>query len=347
MAQALDNALQIAISDKEIQAYLQRHPFGVGYRSDLNQTALESLRNSLRFRPESPTSNWQLADPAKLNLTPEELSSIQNWFERLNVEESQRIWAWKSLAWKISRIPRYARSVLSFGCGAGIELILIRALLPEADLVAVDFDDKVPAAVKTALGLRFNQVHFNDFLAANERQFDLIFCNHVLEHLFEPEITLGLVRRCLILGGHLIAGLPIEGCSDGVFASAMRRMASKPADLHILDIGILDAGHAWKTNPADLKTTLENQGFSNVQLHLRKMQSGLVHAIARKFGVILYSCSFGAARESLKVLPPGSIADSLLRWFLAAERRCWFGANRLKNRFAKEILVHAQAAGTV
>src|SRR5262249_46642092 len=40
MAQASDSALQIAISDKEIQAYLQRHPFGIGRRSDFNQSAL-------------------------------------------------------------------------------------------------------------------------------------------------------------------------------------------------------------------------------------------------------------------------------------------------------------------
>jgi SAM-dependent methyltransferase len=344
MVQGSDSALQIAISDKEIQAYLQRHPFGIGHRSDFNQSALSSLRNSLRFRPQCPPSAWQLADPARLDLTAEEVSRIQNWFERLKVQESERSWAWQVLAWKISRIPRTTRSVLSIGCGAGIELILIRALLPQAELVAVDFDDKVPPAVKTAIGLRFSQTHFNDFLAANLERFDLVFCNHVLEHLFEPEITLALVRRSLKPGGSLVAGLPIEGCSEGVFASAMRRMASRPGALHILDIGVLDAGHAWKTNPGDLKATLENQGFCNIQLHLRKMQDGLIDTLARKAGVLLYACSFGAARESLKLLSPGLIADGMVRWFLAAERRCWFGANRLKNRFAREILVQATAA---
>ena len=130
MVKPLENALQIAISDKEIQAYLQRHPFGIGHRSDFNQTALSSLRCALRFRPQSPPSDCQLADPAKPDLTPEEVSGIQSWFEQLAVEESQRLWAWRSLVWKICRIPRTARSVLSIGCGGGIELILIRALLP-------------------------------------------------------------------------------------------------------------------------------------------------------------------------------------------------------------------------
>src|SRR5262249_11602909 len=162
------------------------------------------------------------------------------------------------------------------------------------------------------------------------------FCNHVLEHLFEPEVTLGLVRRSLRAGGSLIAGLPMEGCSDGVFASAMRRMASRPAALHILDIGVLDAGHAWKTNPADLRATLEREGFSEIRLHLRKTQNRLIHTTARKVGIFLYACTFGAARESLKVLCPG-MTDGLVRWFLAAERRCWFGANRLKNKFAREF----------
>src|SRR5262245_15122781 len=124
MVQGLDSALQIAISDKEIQAYLQRHPFGIGHRYDFNQTALSSFGRSLRFCPQSPPSDWQLADQTRVDLTPEEVSRIQNWFERLQVPESERSWAWRVLAWKISRIPRNARSVLSIGCGAGIELIL-------------------------------------------------------------------------------------------------------------------------------------------------------------------------------------------------------------------------------
>src|SRR5262245_50152762 len=339
----LDNALQIAISDKDVQAYLQRHPFGIGHRADFNQTVLANLRRFLQIRPESPASDWQVTDSARLDLTPEERGSVRNWFERLKVHESQRSWAWRSLAWKVSRIPRDSRSVLSIGCGGGIELILIRALLPQANLVAVDFDDKVPPEVKAAIELRFHKTHFNDFLAGNQEQFDLVFCNHVLEHLFEPEVTLGLVRRSLRPGGSLIAGLPMEGCSDGVFASAMRRMASKPAALHALDSGALDAGHAWKTNPADLKATLEKEGFSEIRLHLRKTQNRLIDTVTRKVGIFLYVCSFGAARESLKVLSPGAMSDGLVRCFIAAERRCWFGANRLKNRFAKEILVQAQA----
>jgi SAM-dependent methyltransferase len=190
--------------------------------------------------------------------------------------------------------------------------------------------------MKAGLGLQFVQGHFNDFLARNQRRFDAVFCNHVLEHVYEPEVTLGLIRCSLKPGGHLVAGLPMEGCPDGLFARAMRRMAAAPSALHIMDVGILDAGHAWKTNPPDLKATLEGEGFMRVELYLRQPANTMAR---RAVGLLLYASTFGLARRAFKLLPSGVIPDMLVRAFLAAERRCWFGANRLKNRFAKEVLV--------
>jgi len=119
-------------------------------------------------------------------------------------------------------------------------------------------------------------------------------------------------------------------------------MAADAGALHVVDVGILDAGHAWKTNPADLKATLHRQGFKPVELHLRKPGGNWRSVITRKLGCGLYVCSFGLGRSVLKALFPRSASDQLIRWFLAAERRCWFGANRLKNRYATEVLVEAQ-----
>ena len=339
----MDSAFQIEIVDKDVQAYLQKYPFGVGSRSDLNRKALLDLRRGLHVRPKAEETQFLDADPTALCLSAEEISSIGNWFERLQVEDSQQTWAWRSLAWKLMRIPRNTASVLSIGCGGGIELVVMRALLPEADLVAVDFDDKVPTRVKDALGLHFFQEHFNTFLSRSERLFDLVFCNHVLEHLYEPEVTLQLIRRSLRPNASLIAGLPMEGCSDGVFAASMRRIVSKASALHILDVGVLDAGHAWKTNPADLRSTLERQGFEQIELHVCKARASLRSAVARKLGVLLYACSFGLARRAAKLFASESAPPTFVRLFLAAERRCWFGANRLKNRFAKEVLVQARS----
>lgn len=338
----LASGIQIGIADKDIQVYLQRHPFGIGNRFDLNRAALIKLRLGLHVRPQAVVPELHSADPDDLNLTRLERESVTRWFGRLKVDDAQQAWAWQSLAWKITRLPRDAGSVLSIGCGEGIELILIRALLPQAQLFAVDFDDKIPCGFKDALGLQFSKGHFNDFLARSEGLFDVVFCNHVLEHLFEPEVTLTLIRRSLRPGGRLVAGLPMEGCSDGVFASSMQHMASKPFALHTLDVGVLDAGHAWKTNPADLKATLEKQEFGRVELYLRKTEHGFRIAISRRTGMVLYACSFGCVRRVLKLLSPEVTPDLLIRWFLALERRCWFGANRLKNRFAKEVLVQAR-----
>lgn len=346
MIERLDSAFQIEIADKDVQAYLQRHPFGIGSHPDLNRKAFRDLRQGLRVRPLAEETHWQTADPTALSLSSVEVASIESWFERLKVEDSQQRWAWRSLAWKLMKVPRNAGSVLSIGCGGGTELVVIRALLPEATLFAVDFDDKVPPKTKDALRLRFFREHFNTFLSRNEGLFDLVFCNHVLEHLYEPEVTLELVRRSLKPNGSLIAGLPMEGCSDGVFAASMRRIVCKASGLHILDVGVLDAGHAWKTNPSDLRSTLERQGFDQIDLRVCQARVSLRSIFARKIGVFLYACSFGIARKAARLFPSEFAPAALVRLFLAAERRCWFGANRLKNAFAKEVLVRARAKGS-
>lgn len=338
----MNSAIQIRILDKPVQAYLQRHPFGFGYESEMNRAALANLRQGLRVRPPAESLEPYMADPDKPDLTRDEKRSIHHWFERLAVPSPQRQWGWSGLAWKVARIPRSARTVLSIGCGGGVELILIRALLPEAKLVSIDFQDSVPETVKSALALRFVKGHFNDFLSQRGDSFDAVFCNHVLEHLYEPEATLGLLRERLTADGCLVAGLPMEGCDDGVFSKAMRRMTSNPASLHPMDLGILDAGHAWKTNPVDLRKTLKELGFGEVILHSRIMKRPAAAAVARHTGVVLYASSFGIGRRCLKLIFPGQPPDWVARGFLAAERRCWFGANRLKNRFAREALVVAR-----
>jgi hypothetical protein len=65
---------------------------------------------------------------------------IQGLFKEVNLPDSQQQWAWQALAWKLRKIPRDAKSVLSIGCAGGIELILIRGLLPQVELTAVDFE---------------------------------------------------------------------------------------------------------------------------------------------------------------------------------------------------------------
>src|SRR5262245_10029683 len=257
----LNNAIQIRIIDKAVQAYLQQYPFGFGREPAMHRTALVNLRQGLQVRPEVGNGETALADPSKHGLAPDEMQRTQRLFVRLRVPGTQQQWAWEVLAWKTAHIPRSSRTVLSIGCGGGVELILIRALLPEAKIAAVDFQDHMPRPVKAALDVRFVRGHFNDFLAQHLESFDAVFCHHVLEHLYEPELTLRLILRCLKPNGSLIAGLPMEGCADGVFAGAMRRIVSNPRALHPLDIGILDAGHAWKTHPADLRATLEKEGF--------------------------------------------------------------------------------------
>jgi SAM-dependent methyltransferase len=338
MNETPDQAIQIRILNRLHQAYLQQQPFAAGGDPRMNAAVLEDLRHSLRFRPAGTPPVTKRGDPADAALTDAEKQRIEQWFERLGTPQGQRDWAWRALAWKISRIPRTTKSVLSLGCGGGVELILIRALLPQARLVAVDFQDAMPTAVKQALWVEFTQGHILDYLARCEERFDAVFCNHFLEHLYEPEPTLAAIYKCLNAGGGLYAGLPMDGCADSVFARELRTMVANADSLHPLDVGVLDAGHAWKTNPADLHQTLRSQGFSKVELHVRRQSD---RTVRRRVGETLYAATFGTGRSVVRGVFGRQVPHPVLKGFLALERRCWFGANRLKNSLADEVLVTA------
>ncbi|HEV2619324.1 MAG TPA: hypothetical protein VGU23_05235, partial [Acidobacteriaceae bacterium] len=123
-----------------------------------------------------------------------------------------------------------------------------------------------------------------------------------------------------------------------------KAIASK--SIHPLDAAYLDAGHPWKTNPADLKQTMERAGFRDVLLyqranHLARPTAGSrTHLEATKRRLIrLHRISFGLSRPLLKAFFPSRVPRALTKLFYALERRVSFGANRLANSHAQEAFV--------
>lgn len=103
---------------------------------------------------------------------------------------------------------------LDAGCGDGINLSFI-ANMPDVSLFACDYN---PLRVERARK-QFPQINitWQDLtnIQWDERDFDIILCSQVLEHIPNDEAALKQLRRILAPEGVLILGVPNEGCLLG------------------------------------------------------------------------------------------------------------------------------------
>lgn len=103
--------------------------------------------------------------------------------------------------WLYPRISRHlAGRVLDVGCGIG-DMLRFRPGTIGVDVnpLAVDWCRRhgLPASVMP-----------RDRLPFEDESFDGVLLDNVLEHLFEPRPLLDEVRRVMVVGGALVAGVP-------------------------------------------------------------------------------------------------------------------------------------------
>lgn len=144
-----------------------------------------------------PTEEDLRAKYAFLTSRPEERrespSGIQ--FERKETQRMQRIY--KRVA---GRIDNSSRSILDYGGGDG--KLLAPFLQNGFAGFLVDYEpNPLPGIIK--LGDELDDM-------PPDQQFDVILCNHVLEHLADPVDTVRRLRKHLKPGGVLYAEVPME-----------------------------------------------------------------------------------------------------------------------------------------
>ena len=108
---------------------------------------------------------------------------------------------------------------LDAGCGDGINLLGLAQIAGhlgiEPEIYGVDYNylrvDRARkiSGVHDAIQARLDELPFPDGF------FDLVLCNHVLEHIPEDMPVVKDLRRVTALGGLLIVGVPNEGCLMG------------------------------------------------------------------------------------------------------------------------------------
>ena len=135
---------------------------------------------------------------------------------RMVIENRWRLFGDMIREWRRRRNHTGAVAVLDAGCGDGINLVGLRRIAA-ADgspmrTIGVDYNLlRLGRARKLDLGARLQAASLYQ-LPFQAAAFDIVLCNHVVEHLPDPARALSELFRVLRPGGLAIVGVPNEGC---------------------------------------------------------------------------------------------------------------------------------------
>jgi SAM-dependent methyltransferase len=340
-------AYHIRILDPDMQRYLQQYPFASGPDVAKNRAARVAIKAGLQHGICGTPPQEVMLQPEDTRLPQAHEQSLRKMFTDLGFSHAKQTRDLEDFGWEANLVPRTSRRVLVIGCGDGTELLFLRAFLPEAKILALDYRDNVAAQQKKMIGMEFIAGDMHLHLSSLAPVYDLIFSNHTLEHLYAPEKTIATLYRLLVSGGTLVSVLPMDGNPGSPFLRRVQRlMAAK--QVHPIDYPFLDAGHPWKTNPCNVNATLHSAGFSQVVLYRRAAhltrQAGSrwgTLPIRQALAVAAYRVLFGTTRSFLKLLFPATVPEKLVKGLFAIERRTPFGATRVRNRYTHEALIYA------
>jgi SAM-dependent methyltransferase len=135
--------------------------------------------------------------------------------------------------------------LLDAGCGDGINLIglgeIAGRLGLDIEMHGVDYN---PLRVERAAqlpGVRAMIQARLDALPYPDGCFDVVLCNHVIEHITADQAVLQSLRRVTAAGGLLIVGVPNEGCFMGRLRNHLlqRSVLRKTDHVHFYTSGML------------------------------------------------------------------------------------------------------------
>jgi len=193
-------AVLLAVPDIEVQRYLQAYPLLNGTSREVNESILASIEKLVTVRRPHEACEVERLAREESRLSPDNEKQVLALFAEIGYSANAIAEAMDLLAWKFRELPADARSILDIGGGGGDEVVFLRAIAPQAKIVAIDSRDVHPN-VKKLTGVEFRCSDFRQYLEQTSEQFDMIFSNHVLEYMYDPDAVLTLLRRRLAPGG--------------------------------------------------------------------------------------------------------------------------------------------------
>jgi 2-polyprenyl-3-methyl-5-hydroxy-6-metoxy-1,4-benzoquinol methylase len=345
-------SVRMKVRDPRLQGYVQQYPFLTGPDEKANLLAFAEIRDGLQVdtSPTQPVINKRLH--ADLALSLEQKNAAKNFLRSVGLVDAAIEQADHDFGWRVKHIPEACKSILCLGIGTGEELAFLRARAPNARIVAMDYVQKSWPGLMQHLHAEFVQCDLVAELSSHTNQYDVVFSNHTLEHQFDPDMVLGLIHKNLNAGGMLVSGMPLDADPAVPLLNLVRELGLRPSTLHLIDMGLLDPGHPWKSNAADIHTTLQKCGFSQIQITQRadvpyRTPKTQTSAASVKYKLALakwHERTFNFLRTIIRTLFKPGVPLAIRKTFIAIERRSPLGANRLKNRYAPDIVFSATKA---
>lgn len=122
----------------------------------------------------------------------------------------QKIWHKPRFNFLRKILPQVNGKVLDVGCHSGTLTEEMSKLLPQVKIWAMDINQKaVEYAQEKRPAIDF-QVASAEKIPFKDKNFDLITCFEVLEHLAKPEKALKEIKRCLKKDGQVVILVPNE-----------------------------------------------------------------------------------------------------------------------------------------
>jgi 2-polyprenyl-3-methyl-5-hydroxy-6-metoxy-1,4-benzoquinol methylase len=147
--------------------------------------------------------------PSRSSLAAEYDNQYRRWLERQGSHALDLNWRLRHLLWRqrvlIRRYPPEGKRVLGYGCMDGVFTIRLQQL--GAQVVGYDVS---PAAIEQAERFRgkLTQPTFTTVLPG-PGQFDLVYCNEVLEHVEDDGALVQELTQLLAPGGILVGTTPV------------------------------------------------------------------------------------------------------------------------------------------
>lgn len=344
--------IQIRVSDPAMQAYMQRYPFAEGPDETMNLRARDEAAKGMFFREAGPAVVPVQLSPEEAKLGAAEEQRAVAMLDAIGLSSELQAKHLDDFGWEANLVPCEARNVLVIGCGDAVEMVFLRAVAPEAQLTGVDYHDSVLPGLKDAVGMTLLTGDMHDRLRELRPEYDLVFSNHTLEHMYDPDKTLAMLAGLLVEGGSLISTFPMMAQEGTPFLEKVRSgVRRRGSMLPLMDMVYFDLGHPWKTNPADAQATLKRAGFAEVKLFQRRDHPCRTVSLS---GAALEQERGAAVARNRRLLGPlVGIAARMMRpevslrvrkLILAVSRRVSFGTNRVMNEYSEEVLVLARKA---
>lgn len=348
-------ALLIALTNHTHQYTVQTDPFLTRCSKQTAAEILEAVKASITLREPTTSAVVQFIEPADLrgDSAVEGMEAAAVEFERLlqrsGVEGRAARHAFNDLHWKMLAVPPRSSNILSFGCGGGLELLALRARCKPAQISAIDWIASVSDEVLKNSRASFEACEILKKISNLEMQHDLVFSNHVLEHMFNIDEVLRHLHNALKPGGYLVSAMPLDATSKDLFVNDLLKAQREPSRIRHLNLPYFDLGHPWKSNWSDLYESLSRVGFVDIMLYQQhnkrtRFLEGGDEALA----------SFRrSARSRVKARNTVTAAvtsitretGTVLRPIFALERRLNISPNTVKNWQTEEVLISARRAG--